>query len=329
MKKIFYTLMIVALFVSCLQKPKTMENLWPSGIERYWAGPQFLSVPETAWKLDSGRLVCVKPGRNRGVVMLTRAVSYPTEGFEISFEGGFVNENLRAGTKMGIVLGLPEKDEDTINFEKALFAGVSSDGKLMLAEKSVMLKKALVPGEKMIFDVEGTPTENGRLHLLLRVRNEASDIELGELSVNTDPGLVKGLVSLFCDSGAEGVKGGVVWFEALEINGAAIAGFPEKARGPVLDVDYRFNDNNLQMTVKTAPLVLNDNNRFVVLQVRGSGEWETVDKKALDKGYSVTFNVEVKETENRYYRVYTRFIDRFGSLKYHYVTGKLIQSKTE
>ena len=320
MNKFVAILLLLIFFSSCIQKPKTMENLWPSDVERYWVGPQFLSVPETDWKLDSGRLVCVKPGQNKGVVMLTRTIEKPMEGFELSFEGGFLMDSLTGAGRMGVVLSL----NDETDFTKGLFAGVTSGGQLQLASVKSKIKP-LVPGEKLIFDVEGTPLENGLLHLLLRVRNENSDTQLGELTADVKPEKVKGLVALFCDKEGNGADGDVVWFESLEITGAAIAGFPEKARGPILKVSYGFDGNNLKMTVQVARVVL-DGDRKVVLQIRDKGEWETIAQQPVDSSYLVTFNIKnIKKTDGLSFRVYTRFVDRFGSLKYHYVTGSFDQ----
>ena len=72
--------------------------------------------------------------------------------------------------------------------------------------------------------------------------------------------------------------------------------------------------------------VVSDSSRKVVLQIRDKGEWETIAQKPVDSSYLVTFNVRnVKKTDGLSFRVYTRFTDRFGSLKYHYVTGSFDQ----
>ncbi len=319
MKHFLFLPLFLLLLVSCVQKPRTVENLWPSEIERYWVGPEFWSVPAMEWKLDSGKLICLKPGNNKGVVMLTKRIVNPMDGFEISFEGGFLNRSQMPGSKMGIMLGLSNPVDDSYSFNKGIFAGIAADGHLMVDGKISTLGSTYVPGEKLIFYLEGVPKENGRLQLLLRIRGEERDNQLGELLVEIAPEKVKGGFSLFVESLSKDIKP-IAWYESLEFNGAAIKTFAERSRGPVLTIDKFFREDTLAMNVALAPVLLDDKSELV-LQSKGSGEWITIASPAIDASYKVQFALPHFNKEKQY-RIYTRYIDRYGSQKYQYVNVK-------
>ncbi len=326
MQKIIIILLLTIFGASCTRPPKTIENLWPSEIERYWAGPQFLSVPAMDWKLDSGRLVCVTPGAAKGVVMLTKVIEHPMDGFEIAFEGGFSGAKHSASDKIGFMLGLEKPTDDKVNFAEGIFAGISANGRLHLAQQSSKLKHTVVSGEKFIFNIEGVPQEDGNLKLILRVRNEAGDNQLGEEIVTVNPNIVKGFVSFFVQSATAGINNENAWFESLEITGKGVINRPENTRGPILKIDMEYKNNALNLTVYLVPLI-KDNSNKVVLQVRGNGEWTTVAESPVTNNYII--NLRAKDIKNNVYsyRVYTHYTDRFGSQKYSYVTGKITEHK--
>ncbi len=293
----------------------TVENMWPSEIERYWVGSQFLSIPEMDWKLDSGRLVCIKSGTNKGVVMLTKSIVNPMDGFELTFEGGLLSIGQQKKSKMGVVLGLSEPDNNRVDFSKGLFAGISSDGFFFLDGKSTMPDTTYTPGEKIIFYIEGIPLENGTLQLMFRVRGEGHDNQLGELFVEVVPEKVKGTVSLYVNSVGKSDEP-VAWFESLEFIGKGVQTFPGKSRGPIVNIDKQFQGDSAFLIVKLAPVLLNNNE--VVLQSKGSGEWSTIAKAQIDNSYQVRLVLPEVKT-NFHYRIYTHYIDRYGSQKYQYV----------
>ena len=319
MKYFLFIPLLLSLMVSCVQEPRTVENLWPSEIERYWVGPEYWSVPATDWKLDSGKLICLKPGYNKGVVMLTKRIANPMDGFEISFEGGFLQRSQIPGSKMGIMLGLSDPVSDSYSFNKGVFAGIAADGHLIVDGKISTLGSSYVPGEKLIFYLEGVPKESGKLQLLLRLRGEERDNQLGELVLEIAPEKVKGLFSLFVESLSKDKKP-VAWYESLEFNGAAIKTFANKSRGPVLSVDNFFREDTLIMNVTLAPVLLDDKSKLV-LQSKGNGEWVTIAGPAIDTSYKVKFTLPHFNKE-KHYRIYTRYIDRYGSQKYQYVNVK-------
>ena len=325
MQKIIITLLLLIFGVSCTRPPKTIENLWPSEIERYWAGPQFLSVPAMDWKLDSGRLVCMNAGGSKGVVLLTKSIEHP-EGFEITFEGGFVGKEHGRADKMGLMLGLNTPEGDMIDFQKGIFAGVTVDGMLILMEKTSKMKTTLAANEQLIFNIEGVPMENGKLQLLLRVRNEAGDNQLGEVRVESNGERIKGFISFYVQTKEKASSGSTAWFESLEITGEGVVTAPENAKGPILSIEDSMQNGLLTMKVFLAPLLRDSSNR-VVLQIRDGGEWTTLAKEPVPDDYVVTFSPQKLDASVSAYRVYTRYIDRYGSQKYSYVKGSFDRSE--
>ena len=293
MKK--YLLFLIPLIVvsSCIKRPKTVENMWPSNIERNWIGPQFLSVQQKDWKLDSGKLICVNTGSKKGVVVLTRQITNPTKGFEISFEAGLPT-NMGNQYRQGMILGLENPTTDSVDFSKGLFAGVASNGTL--------------------------PLENRKLHLLLQIRGGNKDNQLAELTDDINPDLVKGLISFFVNGTAKGSTQNVIWFESLEINGDGVRYFPNNARGPILKIDHKHVGDSLKITAIIAPVII-DNKSKVVLQTRDDGEWTTIEKAAITPTYTVKFAIPYgAENQHLEYRIYTHYIDNYGTTKYQYVT---------
>ncbi len=322
MKKYFYIPLFLLMLTSCIKTPKTVGNVWPSQIERYWVGPQFLSVSVLDWKIDSGRLVCVKPGGSKGVVLLTKKIDSPLEGFEISFEGGMLGTRGDNKERIGIMLGLDKPEDDKADFSKGVFAGVSADGLLSLAGKRSRMKKPLAVNEKMIFDIEGVPGENGKLRLILRVRNEEGNNELGEIPVEINPDRITGLTALFFQSKAGQSYGEFAWFESLEITGEGVSTYPENVRGPILTVENSVQNDTINMVIVLAPLIQDSSNR-VVLQARDEGEWTTIAKSSIPDNNVVTFILNKRNSLFQSYRVYTHYIDRYGSIKYSYVNGEI------
>jgi len=317
MKK--YLLFLIPLIVvsSCIKRPKTVENMWPSNIERNWIGSQFLSVQQKDWKLDSGKLICVNTGSKKGVVVLTRQITNPIKGFEISFEAG-LPPNMGNQYRQGMILGLENPTTDSVDFSKGLFAGVASNGTLFLGKKSTTIKTSF--GDRLIFDLEAIPLENRKLHLLLRIRGGNKDNQLAELTDDINPDLVKGLISFFVTGTAKGSKQNVIWFESLEINGDGVRYFPNNARGPILKIDHKHVGDSLKITAFIAPVII-DNKSKVVLQTRHDGEWTTIEKAAITPTYTVKFAIPYgAENEHLEYRIYTHYIDNYGTTKYQYVT---------
>ena len=325
MHKIVVTLLVIIFGTSCIKPPKTTENLWPSEIERYWVGPQFLSIPAMDWKLDSGRLVCLNPGGSKGVVLLTKSIEHPMEGFEITFEGGFVGKTYNRADRMGMMLGLNSPKGNSVDFQKGVFAGVTADGMLLLMGKTSKMKSALTTDEKLIFSIEGVPMENGKLQLLLRVRNEAGDNQLGEVKVESNGEQIKGVVSFYVRANEKASPGAMAWFESLEITGEGVVTTPENARGPILSIKDSIRNGVLNMKAFLAPLLRDSGNR-VVLQIRDGGEWTTLAKEPVPDDYVVTFPPRKLDASVSAYRVYTRYIDRYGSQKYSYVKGSFGRS---
>ena len=314
------------MLTACIKTPKTVENMWPSQIERYWVGPQFLSIPAMDWKLDSGRLVCMNAGGSKGVVLLTKSIDHPMEGFEITFEGGFVGKGHDRTDQVGLVLGLLLPEDNRVDFQKEVFAGVTADGILTLLGKSSKLKTTLAANEKLIFNIEGVPMENGKLQLMLKIRNEADDNQLGEVRVESSGERIKGLVAFYVQTKEKASSGATAWFESLEITGEGVATTPENARGPILSVENSIQNGLLTMKVFLAPLLRDTSNR-VVLQIRDGGEWTTIASEPVPDDYLVTFPPLKLDASVSACRVYTRYIDRYGSQKYSYVKYSLDRSE--
>lgn len=317
MKKYLLFLIPLVVISSCIKRPKTVENMWPSNIERNWIGPQFLSVHQMDWKLDSGKLICINTGSRKGVVVLTRQITNPLKGFEISFETGFPTNSANQ-YRQGMILGLENPTTDSVDFSKGLFAGAAPNGILYLGKKSTIVKTSF--SDRLIFDLEAIPLENGKLHLLLRIRDGNNDTQLGELTDDINPDLVKGLISFYVNGIAKGSTQNVIWFESLEINGNGVRYFPTNARGPILKIDHKHVGDSLKITVSLAPVII-DNKSKVVLQTRDDGEWTTIEKTAITPNYTAQFTIPF-DTENEHleYRIYTHYIDNYGTAKYQYVT---------
>jgi len=317
MKKYLLFLIPLVVISSCIKRPKTVENMWPSNIERNWIGPQFLSVHQMDWKLDSGKLICINTGSRKGVVVLTRQITNPLKGFEISFEASFPTNSANQ-YRQGMILGLENPTTDSVDFSKGLFAGAASNGTLYLGKKSTIVKTSF--SDRLIFDLEAIPVENQKLHLLLRIRDGNNDTQLGELTNNINPDLVKGLISFYVNGTAKVSKQNIIWFESLEINGDGVRYFPTNARGPILKIDHKHVGDSLKITVSLASVII-DNKNKVVLQTRYDGEWTTIEKAAITPNYTAKFTIPFDaENEHLEYRIYTHYIGNYGTAKYQYVT---------
>ncbi|RLD91641.1 MAG: hypothetical protein DRJ09_00505 [Bacteroidetes bacterium] len=309
------------MLTSCIKTPKTVENVWPAEIERYWVGPQFLSIPQMDWKLDSGSLVCVNSGTNKGVVLLTKSIDHPLEGFEISFEGGFSGTRHNSTDKIGLLVGLKQPVHDSDDLSRGHFMGVTAGGQVKLLNKVSKTNVSLVNNQRLIFSIEGIALENGKLQLSLKVRSEKEDNQLDEEIVEIAPETVQGLVSFFVAS-KRVISGESAWFESLEITGEGVSTHPENAKGPILNIENTFQNDTLSMTVFLTPLLRDSSNR-VVLQTRGEGEWTTIAKLPIPDNNVVTFTLDKRNGLFQSYRVYTHYIDCYGSIKYSYVTGEI------
>ena len=301
-------------------KGAAFQSRWPSGVERYWAGPNYWTNPLSEWRVAGGRLEFVGgSGDNRNVQLLTRRLAQAPGTLDLRVLTGFAPGEAdaapgkagAAGLEIGIQGPLKGYRNDAVNGE-GLRAGLTSGGRLFVGERAEALDAPVGVGGAALH-LAAVP-DGGTYALVLSVLDAESGREGGQLRRTGVPARrLAGNLGLFADFGGE-EEGGEerppdwgaprAWFRDWEGRGTKLARHAERAFGPILFTHYTLSRGTMKMTAQLAP-TSGRADSHARLQVRQEGRWHTVDRAPVhEHARTATFRVPGwDDTRDARYRV--------------------------
>ncbi len=336
MKKLLFPIFVFSLFflISC-ENESNEKKLFSTETERIWIGPDVWANPLQDWKLDNGKLVCLYSGKNRNVNFLTYRIENPAKGFEISFECGFMNTKAISdknfiGIRLGAIGPFNDYRSDAI-YGKGLNIGLTTTGKLFAGTDTLQIEN-FQKNFSSKFDFEIILKENLK-ELVVTLEDEDKDEDLGEMHFIID-GLEKlegsiALVSSFADVKGERLTRSV-WFEDVEIEGDAIAYYPERAYGPVLFVQYTLSKGTLKLLAQMPPVGEKDG-KSADLQIKDGDQWKTINMATIDTlSRTALFKIEDwKAGEDTPYRLAYKYFTSDNELRDSYFEGIIRKEPTD
>ena len=90
--------LLVFLALSGMMRAADFQSRWDTRNDAVWIGPEYWANPMEDWKLENGRIECVRGGGNRNVHLLTHQLGTRGGEFTMSVLVGRADEGKGAGS---------------------------------------------------------------------------------------------------------------------------------------------------------------------------------------------------------------------------------------
>ncbi|WP_017445179.1 alkaline phosphatase D family protein [Gayadomonas joobiniege] len=299
-----------------LSPRQSLQDNWHKTHNRVFLGGQYWANPMEDWRIKDGAAECIYGGGNRTVHCLTHQLSEPEKGFEMSVlieqkktglnDGG-------AGFRLGARSELNEYRSNAF-VQTGLDMGIYKK-QLVLADKAIQLKTT---HSAYLLKLTAQP-QAGAVTLVLEAFDESGIHLLASLSTLVAAAEVIGNVAITSNFKVPAKEhrnlknselGAIYRFKHWQLSGDGFDVKPEQTFGPILWTMYTLNNSRneagyiLKLSAILAPMGDKDN-QLVKLQVKKSGQWQTLSEQTIDRDPSlVTFKSENwDEKQNTEFRV--------------------------
>ncbi|MBI4624265.1 MAG: alkaline phosphatase D family protein [Verrucomicrobia bacterium] len=319
------------------------RSRWDLVPDRAWAGPEFWTNPMQDWRVNAGRLECVKAAGGRNVHVLTREFSSQPGNLIMSLKlgrvaGGAIKDGKGAA---GFVVGVqgPLKEyRNNLIFGIGLNVGLRANGELFVGEDPKAKISRIDMGHAASVELRLAAEALGAVYRVKVTAHDAADGRvLGEVERTDVPaGALVGNLALAANFGSGVVAPAAQkkakaksaletdrwWFSDWRIAGTKVTAHEGRAFGPLFFNQYTLHRGTLKMTVQLAPLGARDEQK-ARLQIRRGDSWQTVADAAMDPAArTATFRVERwNDRLDTPYRVAYALRATDGSTREHFLEG--------
>ncbi len=339
--------------VSAQAKPADkFVSQWSLTPDRIWIGPDYWANPQQDWRIDGGRLECVKSAPNRNIHLLTRQLGEKQGDLQMRVRVGAIGKGLlskgrgSAGFRIGITGPLREYRNSLI-FGTGLDAGLTTEGVLFIG------KSGSIDDPKMDFSLESVELRlnvapDGKTY---RVKLSAHEPEtgrpLGEVvrsnipadSLTGNIALVANYLEITFDNENTNPKGGDenrtedadrFWFADWQVAGSKVEVHQERTFGPVLFSHYSLSRGVMKLTAQMPPLGEKDS-PSVRLQIRKGRKWTTIAEELIHpQARTATFRLENWDDKaDVMYRVAYTMTSASGTTQERYWAGTVRRDPVE
>jgi alkaline phosphatase D len=301
--------------------------------DRVWTGEDYWANPMEDWKIQNGRLVCVRGGADRNVHLLTFGLDQnkPNAAFSMSVRLGLEEgspKNGSAGFAIGVIDQETRDPRASLMFGKGLTAGVKTNGKLFLGKNIAEKPLNSIEDVTLRFETIPKPRSNGYTLRIIGFEG-GSTKELGRLSseIPKNDSLV-GNVAIGCNMEMESArKGGTklarFWFSDWKLSGDKVKARPDLAFGPILYAMHTLSRGTLKLTVQMPPLGEKESKQLRLDAKDAVGNWQKTANATIDPlSRTATFSIEGWDaTRDVSYRIAFEDRKRDGSSKEKYFEG--------
>ncbi|MBP88976.1 MAG: twin-arginine translocation pathway signal [Planctomycetaceae bacterium] len=327
---LYITSALCAFGVQAPAQPNAFESDWKNTPDRVWIAPEFWANPMEDWRVADGRLECIRGGGGRSVHVLTRQIGAAVGEMQTSVVVGLLDKG-RQPANAGFLIGVTDEIDDyraRLLRGRGTFAGISSEGELVLANKRKTLV-GLADRDAVELHVLVQQTSEFLATITLAARAPETHDLLGKVEglFRRDP--IQGNIALAHNHGLQGrvANRARYWFRDWKMSGDKLESHDKQTFGPILWAMHTLSNSRgddgyvLKMTAQMPPL--GKNCPRVFLQLQRDGEWTTIQHQPIESlSRTVTFRVTKWDASKDVpYRIRYQLIGKDRSIAEHFWEG--------
>jgi hypothetical protein len=336
--KLFYLFLNLSFF--CFLNAGEFVSDFHNTHDRVWLGEEYWANPMEDWRVEDGRIVCMRNGANRNIHLLTHGLSTadPRASFVASVRMGIEEKTKKgsAGFMIGVIDQETRDPRASLLMGKGLVAGVRTNGKLFIGNTESA--KALSSLQDLTLRLEAMPSKSKGSHRLVLIALEAgTEKELAKLSSSAIKSeTLAGNLAIGCNidpqSNAKVVgKLARFWFSDWKVKGGMLEARPDLAFGPILYAMHTLSRGVLTLTAQMPPLGKKEAQSVRLEAKVGSGKWKKQAVAEIDPlSRTATFRVKKwEDSRDVAYRVAFEDRKKDGSTTERYFEGIIRKDPTE
>jgi phosphodiesterase/alkaline phosphatase D-like protein len=301
--------------------PLSFASPWGTEPDRVWLGADYWANPLQDWRLEGGRIECVRSAPERNVQLLTAALGESPGSLAMSVRvGRLKGERLAAGRgSFGFRIGIqgPLREyRNSLIFGTGLDAGATADGHLFIGNlnpaqtgavdlnrDSIELRLTAEPeGDRIVVTLSAHDAESGKPLAEVRRGDLAAERLTGNLALVANfgtapaaPGQPQAKAKAQAKTKAQTGPGrgtGTFWFSDWRVSGEKVELHPDRAFGPILFSQYTLSLGVLKLTAQMVPLGPEDS-PSAFLEVERDGTWTRIASTVIHpECRTATFRLE-------------------------------------
>ena len=268
----------VACFAFCTTplkaQPYLFQSEWKTTPNRVWIGPEYWANPMEDWRIENGRLECVRGGNNRNIHLLTHDTKKSEGTLAMEVRTGSLTRSHVKGS-VGFRIGIRDEINDyraRCIKGKGIDAGLTHDGFLFIGKNRsnrAIPAKAL---NDLVLVMRGET--RGNIFLIsveaLNVNTRAS---YGFHAARLNDSLIHGNIALVNNHNSGNAR---FWFKDWKVSGSKVQKHVDRAWGPILWTMHTLHHSEqghvLKLTAQMPPLGSTESSK-IQLQFQQQGEW--------------------------------------------------------
>ena len=289
----------------------------PDSVSRTWLGTAFWANRLQDWRLESGRIECLRTGEDfqmRTVALLTRELGEGSLPGRLRVRVGAINPG--ASGFSGFLLGVGGGELDyraaalaqraegrgggfmavVDSLGQPGFRGFSDPAAPLqferLESRTVQEAAGGLPERGVVLDCHIDPVDASHFDLRLITSDPLTGEEIGfALRAGVPAGELRGGIMLLSSPGSDSEgEGARWWFSHLATGGAKIPERPERGLGPVIGCLHSLNGATLKLSAQFFPMGSEAGGR-ARLDVRpsGSSDWQHGPTAPIGEGFAALF----------------------------------------
>lgn len=304
----------ISAFAACLffytaplkAQPHSFRSDWQTTPNRVWIGAEYWANPMEDWRIENGRLECVRGGNNRNIHLITHDTIKSDGTLAMEVRTGSLTRSHVEGS-VGFRIGIRDEINDyrarCIN-GKGINIGLTHDGFFFIGQSrsnKAIPEKAL---NDLILVMRGESRGNFFL-ISVEALNVDTRASYGFHAARLNDSLIHGNIALVNNHGQGNAR---FWFKDWRVSGSKVQKHADRAWGPILWTMHTLHHSEqghvLKLTAQMPPLGDEDSSE-IQLQFQENGEWSNGLNTEIDPlSRTATWRVaKWRADQDRRYRV--------------------------
>jgi alkaline phosphatase D len=259
------------------------QSDWPNTPDRIWIGPEYWANPMEDWRIENGRLECVRGAANRNVHLLTQDTAYSEGTLEMEVRVGKLTGNRVKGSA-GFRIGIQDEINDyraRCIKGKGINVGLTHDGFLFI-DKSQTSKPIPEDAIKDLLLVLRGETRGNFFLLSVEALNVKTRSSYGFHAARLKDTQIHGNLALVNNHTTGKAR---YWFRDWKVSGSKLQTHADHAWGPILWTMHTLHHSKqghvLKLTAQMPPLGETES-AFISLQYQENGQWTNGQSTEID-----------------------------------------------
>ena len=301
----------------------------PENTTRYWLGKSFWGNRLQDWRVNNGRIECIREGKGfevRTFSILNRFLNTTHQPARISATVGNITPNKAGFCGFLIGAGAGELNykgsaltQRASGVNGGFMAVIDANGELSFKDfsstestlnyerikRSHILPNGTIKHKKITLDCHIDPVSNGKFDVRLVATDATTKKELGFIvRTNVPAKEVQGGI-LMLSSTPTNKSGARWWFKDIATGGSKIDINPEHELGPVMGCLHSVNKNTLKLSAQFMPVSESDiSHARLDYQLSNTTQWIKGPVATIEDGYIALFRHDNWDSAQDYnYRV--------------------------